>query len=158
MEISISRKKYIIRGLVLVSCVSYIAWMFGRYIYWEHIDHDIRKLLEFDGYGSSVPESASQHILLIANNTYILWLVISCICWAGLWFFYKWGRDLLAFLYFLSNAVVPFSGINMYTPLEQILMNIYILTDGVILGLTYIAWPYMLKNIAKTQDTHKSEK
>jgi len=119
--------------------------MFGRLVFWDYIDPDVQKLLEFDGFGSMPPKSGRPFVFWVAENIYAFWLIMSIASWIGLWFLQRWGRDLLVLLYFLSNVVAPFSGVKIGTPIEQVLMTIFTLSDGIIIGLTYFAWPNVLK-------------
>jgi len=122
--------------MVAISTVTYLTWVFGRIIFWEYIEPDMRRLLEVDGFGARIPEF---------DYAYIFWIAMSLASYAGIWLLRRWGRDLLVVTYLLTIVLAPFSGAMINAPLERVLMIVFLLVDGMIIGLTYLAWPSILK-------------
>lgn len=128
VNINSTSKKKIIRTLVVISFLSYLVSIFNRMLLWQYLDEDIQRLLKVDGYGA-----------IFSEHAYIPWAVLSLLSYAGIFFLRRWARDLLIAIYLFQIILVPFSGIRIFAPYEGI-FSIYMLTDGMIIGLLYFAW------------------
>jgi hypothetical protein len=125
------RKKNIIRTLVIISALSYVIWVFGRLVLWQHFDENVQRLLDADGYGTKLPEH---------EFAYVPWVFISLLSYMGLLLFRRWGRDLLVAVYILTLVLSPFSGVMIHVPYERFFFTVFMLSDGMILGLLFFAW------------------
>lgn len=128
VSISSVNKKKVIRTLVIISTLSYLASIFNRLLLWEYLGEDIQRLLMVDGYGTILPEHA-----------YIPWVALSLLGYIGVFFLRKWARDLLMAIYIFQLILAPFSGVRIFASFEGV-FSICMLTDGMILGLLYFAW------------------
>lgn len=134
VNINSASKKKVIKTLVIVSMLSYLASMFNRLLLWDYLDEDIQRLLAVDSYGTIFPEYA-----------YIPWVALSLLSYVGIFFLRRWARDLLMAIYLFQFILAPFSGVRIFAPFEGA-FSICILTDGMMLGLLYFAWSSELYN------------
>jgi hypothetical protein len=124
-------KKNVIRALIVISAMSYTIWVFGRLVLWPYFDENVQRLLDVDGYGAMLPEY---------EFAYVPWVSVSLLSYIGLFFLRRWGRDLLVAVYLLTLILSPFSGVMIHAPYERFFFTVFMLSDGMILGLLFFAW------------------
>lgn len=116
--------------LVLASLVSYLLWFFLPYSP-RAFPKEVSNLLAWGGYGS---HSWTQHPFFYLSIG--LGKVVSSI---GLLLFLSWGRWLLLAIVVVSVASVPFSGMAITVPLDNLVGSLTGLTDGAILALAFFS-------------------
>ncbi len=122
------RKIYL--TLIFVSFTMNMVWTFFREIYWSNFSEDVQKLLQVDGYGSVIPG---------AENLFVLILLVSFLCYAGLLFFKMWAVWLLIGLDIVVLIILaPFAGVEVSAPVERIAKTLFMMADGAIITLAFL--------------------
>lgn len=124
-------KKNVVRALVIISALSYVIWVFGRLVLWQYLDENVQRLLDVDGYGTMIPEH---------DFAYVPWVFVSLLSYVGLFLLRRWGRDLLVVVYLATLILSPFSGVMIHASYERFFFTVFMLSDGMILGLLFFAW------------------
>ena len=114
--------------LVITSALLYLAWMLLPYAP-RTFPHEVQDILAWSGYGGEPWVKDPRFYLAIGAGKLIASL--------GLVLFLSWGRWLLLAVVAISLASVPFAGVVIGVPLDNLVGYFLSLTDGAILALAF---------------------
>ena len=121
----------IYRVLIVISASSFFIWLYFRKIFWEIFDEDTKKLLEFDGFGSS---------FIWTDTLLFFYLLVTVISYLGIFLYQKWAVWLFLALYVVTLFILtPFRGLEIRIPLEIILESVVLISDGAIISLVFFS-------------------
>lgn len=116
--------------LVVISALLYIAWMVLPHLS-RSFSPEIQKVLASGGYGGASWVTDPRFFLSVGVGKLLSSL--------GLFLFLSWGRWLLLAVVAVSLASVPFAGVSIGVPLDNIVGYLLSLTDGAILALAFFS-------------------
>lgn len=121
----------IYRSLVVVSFCMMLIWLFSRDLFWGSFSAEVQRLLMVDGFGN---------VLSGTDKIFYAVLLVSLICYVGLFLLKKWAVWVLIILdVFVVVLLAPFSGIEISTPVERVSKTILLMSDGGIIAIAFLS-------------------
>jgi hypothetical protein len=116
----------VFQALVVLSVLLHFAWLL---LPGGSASPDAQEALRWGGHGGTL---ALQHPLI-----YVAFGAVKLVAALGLLFFLAWGRWVLACLLLVSLAQIPFNGIAVGLPHENVVGALTGLVDGAVLALSF---------------------
>jgi hypothetical protein len=114
--------------LVAVSALLYIFWMLLPHVP-RTFSPEVQQVLSNGGYGGQPWVTDSRFYISLG--------VTKLLASLGLVLFFSWGRWLFAAVAAIGLACVPFSGLSVGAPLDNLVGYLASLIDGAILALSF---------------------
>ena len=132
------------RVLVVAAPVLATLGIAANYFGAAHVSQDWRDILAWSGDSAWIPDPSSiwqtQRLLaILVILLYVVIVVAALVAQVGLFLFWRFARPLALILAVLGEALVLGFGLSIFLPLEQMLYDLCLLSEGAILALAYFS-------------------
>lgn len=113
--------------VVIQALITAVYWLLP---YFDYHWLSVEELLVLEGSGTGAVFIASS---FFAWATFAVWMALSL----GLYFFARFAREAFVVFYLANFSLALFMGIQVLTPLEQVVLGILQVGDGMLIAVAY---------------------